>query len=219
MPYDWTGGATLSPYQQQAAIPFSTSGGGGGKDLLGGALGLFAGPVIGALSSLFAPNKEKQAQKNQLELMEKQNQYGIEGEQRKLDRINKYTQPSRKQTDISKNLPQLNDLFTRLVAGLGKESFGGDRSKDWGIDWNSLFSGLQQTTPGGSYNEPAAPNVNMGGGLRDNTGGRIPMDVSQYGQYPPMGDTGSMLRMGTGGGGANPNMYTSALMKKYGMEA
>jgi hypothetical protein len=34
-----------------------------------------------------------------------------------------------------------------------------------------------------------------------------------------MGDQGSMIRMGTGGGGANPNMYADALMRKYGMEA
>lgn len=191
--------------------------------LLGGPVGVLAGPVIGALSSLLAPNKAEQEKKAQLELMAKENEYGIAREGRREDRVNKYLQPERKQTDLSKNLPQVNDLLTRLTMGLGKETFGGDRGKDWGIDWNSLFGGLQQTPPGGSYDSP--PPGGGGGPGYGGPGGRLPieqsgpMDVSQYGQAPPMGGQGSMIRMGTGGGGANPNMYADALMRKYGMEA
>jgi hypothetical protein len=181
-----------------------------------------AAAIVGSslLSSLLAPNQAEQAKKAQLELMAKENEYGISREGRREDRVNKYLQPERKQTDLSKNLPQVNDLLTRLTMGLGKETFGGDRGKDWGIDWNSMFGGLQQTTPGGSYDSPPPGGPGYGG-----PGGRLPieqsgpMDVSQYGQAPPMGDQGSMIRMGTGGGGANPNMYADALMKKYGMEA
>jgi hypothetical protein len=186
-------------------------------------ISLLAGPVLGAIGGLLSPDPNKVKGEQDRATLAAQNQYGIDAENRKATRLDTL-RPDRKMTDLSKNMPQMNDLLQRLVMGLGKESFGGDRSKDWGIDWTSLFSGLQNTTQGDPYKSLVPPSGNMGGGLRDGSGGRIPYDsgmppdVSQYGQAQPAGGQGSMLRMGTVGG-ANPDMYASALMKKYGMEA
>jgi len=126
--YDWAAGAAN-------AASGAANMGGGLLSLLGGPAGPLIGGGISALSSLFAPNPYKQKEK-----------WDAKAQQRRINAVNENLKPDQPRYNLSKNLPQFDELLKKITLGLANESFGGERGKGMGIDFGSLLAALNQSS-------------------------------------------------------------------------
>jgi len=101
------------------------------------------------LGGLLAPNPEKQKEK-----------YAKKAMGRKIDATNKYLKPKQERYNLSRNLPQFDDLVKRMSMGMAKTQLG-DRAKDYGIDFDSMFGALAQPAAQAGPTAPPNGGVNL----------------------------------------------------------
>jgi hypothetical protein len=166
--------------------------------LLGGPLGMLAGPVLGAVGGLLAPNPYKQKEKAD-----------AKAQARKIGAVNANLRPQQARYNLSRNLPEFDDILKKLVLGSAAKKFGSagnTGAKDMGIDFNYALAKINER------NNPWAPETTTMG------------DANRPAGLAPQG---MPINYGGGGPGAGkmrppdvegPEMYAGALMRKYGME-
>ena len=162
----------------------------GGTSLLATALPSLIEGGMGLLGGLFA-GKEKENERKR----------AMEDWRTKRSEISSSLKPEYSRYSPEKDYGTFDNLLKKLLMGGLSESFGGDRSNDWGIDFKSLISGL-----GEAKNPTYTSNPTYGGSAPNMSA-------------PPGAPGGAGQGLGPGGNRGRLGADVDGILRKYGMGA